>query len=32
LTPLYWTPLGVIQGIATLLVLLPHIRRDRIPA
>lgn len=27
MTPLYWTPLGVLQGIATVLVLLPHIHR-----
>lgn len=27
MTPPYWTPLGVLQGVATLLVLLPHIHR-----
>jgi hypothetical protein len=27
LTPPYWTFLGVLQGVTTLLVLLPHIRR-----
>ena len=26
LTPPYWTPLGILQGVATLLILLPHIR------
>jgi hypothetical protein len=27
MTPPYWTLLGVLQGIATVVVLLPHIRR-----
>lgn len=27
LTPPYWTPLGVLQGVATALVLLPHVIR-----
>ena len=27
LTPLHWTPLGVLQGIATVVVLVSHIRR-----
>jgi hypothetical protein len=27
LTPPHWTPLGALQGIATALVLLPHIHR-----
>jgi hypothetical protein len=27
LTPLHWTPLGVLQGIATIVALLPHICR-----
>ena len=27
LTPPYWTLLGILQGVATTLVLLPHIRR-----
>ena len=32
MTPPYWTLLGILQGIVTLLVLLPHIRRHWAPA